>query len=185
MVKKATSVIILLAVLLTGVAAASTTAKADRNLPNIDYDAYSVEELRAMQSLILAAIQKKESQGQQSGLNQSSGARTADDSVIEISPQALIDAYKANEHAADEKYKGKNLEVKGIVSSIRQGVRGDFYITLVEKEEPFNFSSIMAYIKESEYSNLRKIKKGDTVAVRGICTGAAVSGAILEECVFP
>lgn len=49
---------------------------------------------------------------------------------FKISAATLIAAYEANEVAADEKFKGKLIEVTGVIDSIAKDIMGDLYVTL-------------------------------------------------------
>ena len=65
-------------------------------------------------------------------------------SVI-ITASKLYKEYNANEIAADEKYKGKIIEVTGVIRDIGNDIMDNAYITLVGDEY---FGDIQCYFNE-------------------------------------
>lgn len=88
---------------------------------------------------------------------------------IELSATDLFAAYKANEVAADAKYKGQPLKVSGIVVSINKNVMGDPFIELVGENE---FETVTANFDKSELQELSGLHKGQFVTVT--CRGAGM-----------
>lgn len=60
---------------------------------------------------------------------------TLDEPLIVVSARELDSDYDDNEVAADQKYKGKILEVSGIVASIDSSVGDQAIVQLVGKNE--------------------------------------------------
>ncbi len=77
----------------------------------------------------------------------------------------LYAEYDANEVNADDKYKNKQIAVKGIITKIAKDIMDDPYITLSTGD----FSEIQCSFKSSE--QLKTLSKGDNVTVVGKCTG--------------
>lgn len=100
---------------------------------------------------------------------------------IVVSSQQLFNAYQANEIAADEQYKGKQLLVTGTVDSIDKGPFGGFYLRL-QTSNPF--MSTMCDMENSEKQDLMALSKGDKARV--LCKGAGmtVGSPSLRNCVF-
>lgn len=86
-----------------------------------------------------------------------------------VTAKALIDAYDANEIAADQKYKDKVIQVSGQVEDISEDIMGDPYITLCIGE--YGFDCVQCYFADSEKGKLARLSKGQNVKVKGLCTG--------------
>lgn len=88
---------------------------------------------------------------------------TPDEKAVEISATALTKAYEENELAADEKYKGKTLEVSGTVSNIAETL-GSYTVQLKGHNIVL---TVMCSFEESEKSNIAKLKKGQKATLIG------------------
>lgn len=97
---------------------------------------------------------------------------------IELTADALFAAYKANEVAADEKYKGKLLKVSGVVKSIGKDVMDEPYIALRASDN--EFETVNAYFTKSDIENLAKLSKGQDVTVTCRGDGYHVMSPILD-----
>ncbi|MGS1028816.1 OB-fold protein [Burkholderia glumae] len=97
---------------------------------------------------------------------------------IEISAVDLYNAYKANEVAADAKYKGKQIKITGIVGTIGKDVMDDPYITLVAVND---FETVNVYFSKARIDDLSKLNKGDSISVT--CKGSGmVLGSPMLDC---
>ena len=85
---------------------------------------------------------------------------------ITISASKLYKEYNENEIAADEKYKGKIIEVTGVIRDIGNDIMDNAYITLVGDEY---FGDIQCYFNEK--SVVAKLSKGKRITVIGSCSG--------------
>lgn len=90
--------------------------------------------------------------------------------VQQISVDQLLSEYKSNEVAADQKFKGKVLEIAGTVNSIGKDIGNDPYITL-KSGENFDFRGVQCYFDKSQESQLANISKGQQITIRGMCSG--------------
>ena len=90
-------------------------------------------------------------------------------SVI-ITASKLYKEYNANEIAADEKYKGKIIEVTGVIRDIGNDIMDNAYITLVGDEY---FGDIQCYFNEK--SVVAKLSKGKRITVIGSCSGLMIN----------
>ncbi len=119
--------------------------------------------------------------------NQSSNSETAnepEEEVIKVTAEDLYAEYEANEVAAEQKYKGKLLEITGTVDSISRDVLDDLYITLESDESGFSIASVQCYINEKDEASVNKaasLSKGDTVTIRGY-VGSAILNLTVEKC---
>ena len=90
-------------------------------------------------------------------------------SVI-ITASKLYKEYNSNEIAADEKYKGKIIEVTGVIRDIGNDIMDNAYITLVGDEY---FGDIQCYFNEK--SVVAKLSKGKRITVIGSCSGLMIN----------
>lgn len=100
--------------------------------------------------------------------------------VAEVTAHQLFEAYKGNEIAADEKYKGKILIVKGTVSDIGKDILDDMYLTL-DTGNPI--LSVQTFFADRFKSRLASMKKGDRVALRCRCDGK-FGNVLMKDCAF-
>ena len=87
--------------------------------------------------------------------------------ALKVENWKLWDDYDANEVAADEKYKGKRLEVTGIVARVEKDFTGSVIIQLVARNQ---FMATRAGMVATPDDRIAKLKKGDKVIA--LCTGA-------------
>lgn len=88
--------------------------------------------------------------------------------VLSISAKKLYSEYEANEVAADLKYKGKVIEVTGIVRLIDRGLMDEIYVTLKGNEY---FGDIQCFFSESRAQEAAALKKGSKITIIGLCDG--------------
>ena len=93
---------------------------------------------------------------------------------IEISATDLFEAYQANEVAADMKYKGKILNVQGVIESISKDFMDDPYIVLAVPQN--QFMGIHASFSKAALEKLSTLQKGMKVTLT--CRG---SGMVFNE----
>lgn len=91
---------------------------------------------------------------------------TLDEPLIVVSAREIASDYDDNEVAADQKYKGKILEVSGIVASIDSSVGDQAIVQLVGKNE-FQTVSTQGNNDFTQYATT--LKKGQNVVL--ICKG--------------
>lgn len=84
--------------------------------------------------------------------------------AIKVTAAELAAAYKKNEVAADEKYKGKKIEITGTVESIDSGA-GDEPRVQLEGGEMF----ITVTLQDIPKDEAKKLSKGDKV--KAVCKG--------------
>ena len=99
-------------------------------------------------------------------LDQSPKVTSDSNPSITISASKLYKEYNENEIAADEKYKGKIIEVTGVIRDIGNDIMDNAYITLVGNEY---FGDIQCYFNEK--SVVAKLSKGKRITVIGSCSG--------------
>ena len=100
--------------------------------------------------------------------------------VITISAIRLYEDYKANEVAADEKYKGKILQVTGVVGNIGKDIVGIMYISLKTNDL---IGSVQCMFAGEHKERISQISKGTKVTIKGKCSGLMMN-VILRKCSF-
>lgn len=88
--------------------------------------------------------------------------------IIRITAPKLVEEYDANEIAADEKYKGKTLQVKGIVEEIGKDLLGNMYIAL---RGDGLLLSVACFFEDDYAKQLAKISKDQRLTIEGVCDG--------------
>jgi hypothetical protein len=101
-----------------------------------------------------------------------------------ISAVALFEAYSSNEAAADDEYKGKILEVTGVIDSVGKGLFDKIYIALKENNTQFTLGAVRCNVTEDAEDDAKKLSKGQRVTIRGKCDGQAGPIVKIEDCVI-
>jgi uncharacterized protein YyaL (SSP411 family) len=81
---------------------------------------------------------------------------------------AFVKEFETNEQASNKKYWDRVIKVDGTVKDIRQDERGFYSISLGDTA---SMSSVRCSIDSSHSSEAAAIKKGSTIAIKGICSG--------------
>ena len=101
--------------------------------------------------------------------------------AIQVSAPTLYRAYHRNEVAADAAYKGRILDVRGIVSSIDKDFMDQVVIRLATDNE---FESVDANLQKSEASQASQLEKGQMVRVSCTGGGMVIGSPVLNDCTF-
>lgn len=89
-------------------------------------------------------------------------ATTSDESVYRTTAKELVELYKANEVAADDKIGGRKVEMTGIVQDITKNIANDVVLKL---ESGNRFMPVSLSMADSEKSQASKLKKGQKITV--------------------
>ncbi|MHC5079772.1 MAG: OB-fold protein, partial [Planctomycetota bacterium] len=100
--------------------------------------------------------------------------------ALTVSAAQLFKDYEENEVAADEKYKGKILQVSGEVSDIGKDIMDKMYVNL--KTENM-FMHVQCYFSDKHKDKLKTMKKGQQVTIKGKCDGKLM-GVNLRGCLL-
>ena len=100
-----------------------------------------------------------------------------------IDAETLHAEYKANEVAADKKYKGKVLEVTGTVKEIKKDVFNHPCVLMELNQNQF-MSSVDCRFPDTAQAQLGNLRKGDQITVRGRCEGMLISAVQLKDCIL-
>ncbi len=98
----------------------------------------------------------------------------ADAKGIKVEAAALFNAYSSNEQSANTNYLEKILEVSGEVTSVTQNAEG-FTVVLLKTDDPM--FGINCTLEQKDV----RVKEGDTVTLKGICTGY-LTDVVLIRC---
>lgn len=117
------------------------------------------------------------------GTNASGSAEkeTPKEEVIKISAVDILAEYEANEVAATEKYKGKMLEISGVIDDFGKDILDKTYLTISDGKE-FSTNSVQLYFDDSENSKVAELKKGDSVVIVGRCGDFSVFNLAVNNC---
>jgi len=126
---------------------------------------------------ILVSALGSPKEGQETASSDTEAVTT--EQVITISASQLYSDYKQNELAADEKYKGKMIEVSGTVATIEE-MFGQKFITLNTGDI---IGKIQCFLDDSEGSKAASLTVGQQIILTGKGDGMSFNVA-LRNCVI-
>jgi len=91
----------------------------------------------------------------------------------------LATEYKANQVAADDKYKNKTIEVSGTIYNIGKDILDAPYVTLNGVDMVTN---IQCMFDKSDQSQLTSLAKDTKIVLRGKVSGQVVFNVLLNNC---
>jgi hypothetical protein len=116
------------------------------------------------------------------GGSDSSNETVANEPEIAVHATQLLADYKANEVAADERYKGKVIQVTGYVDSIGKDILDSMYVTL-KAGGRYEFASVQCFFPKKDKDQLSQLRKGQAVTITGRCQGKMMN-VLLKGCVL-
>jgi hypothetical protein len=90
--------------------------------------------------------------------------------AIVIPVKTLLADYKGNEVRADGTYKGKIVQITGVVHDVKRDILGSLYVT-VGSGAAFELPVAQCFFEESAVPKASQLNKGDRVTVRGRVEG--------------
>ncbi len=96
---------------------------------------------------------------------------------IVIAAPVLAKEYSADEKAADGKYLNKAIEVTGSVSEMEKNQDGGLMVIL-QTEDPTG--GIQCTMRDKNANPA----KGQTITVKGFCSGNGITGVSLTDCII-
>lgn len=103
---------------------------------------------------------------------------TVDDKKgIEVAAMALSKEYAADESAANAKYLNKVIEVTGTVSETEENQDGGMMVIL-DTGDPM--AGVQCAMREKGVT----ANKGQTVSIKGFCSGSGITGISLTDCII-
>ena len=100
---------------------------------------------------------------------------------LNISASELINAYKENEVKADKMYKGKIVEVNGIVDGIDSDIDDKAVVRLSDGDE-FSFDKVSCYIDNDNQNKACELEKGQNVTIIGKADGEVIGRPQIKDC---
>ena len=100
----------------------------------------------------------------------------ADEKGITVTAAALVKAYQGNESAANTAYLDQSLEIKAEITEIKTDQTGNTTITLKSDDA---LAGVLCTLKNSDNS----LKVGQTITIKGICTGF-LSDVVLKDAII-
>ena len=100
---------------------------------------------------------------------------------LSISATELINAYNENEVKADKMYKGKIVEVNGIVDGIDSDMDDKAVVRLSDGDK-FSIYTVSCYIDDENQDNACELKKGDNVTIIGKADGEIIGEPVIKDC---
>lgn len=100
---------------------------------------------------------------------------------IVISAVNLLDEYDQNEVRADSNYRGRVLEVSGVVHSIGTAF-SQTYVTIGTGEK-YEFITVQCYFNSGQLDTVASLNKGDEVTIIGKCDGKSLNVS-LSNCIL-
>ncbi len=91
----------------------------------------------------------------------------------------LVADFESDEQKANEKYLGKVIEVTGVVSVSNINEQGELNVTLMGGD----LAGVGCQFENTKKAVNKKINIGDTVTIKGICTGILID-VVLVDCVI-
>jgi tRNA_anti-like len=87
---------------------------------------------------------------------------------VNVSAKQLVNDFTTNEETANTKYLGKVLNVNGFLFEVQN--LNDTLLTLLIGDSS-QVSKVSCLIDRVHIKNSKKYKQGDSVSIKGICTG--------------
>lgn len=100
---------------------------------------------------------------------------------VKVSADQIRRDYQSNEVTADDRYRGKIIDVTGIVKAVKKSVLGDPYVALSTSNM---FESTDARFSAEDATVLRSFLRGDKVILRCVGNGVALGSPQIEDCVL-
>jgi len=97
---------------------------------------------------------------------------------FELTAEELYTAYRENEVAADEMYKGKKLAITGTITDIGKDVTDRPYVVF----KIYFLESVTCYFSKENNSVIAKMNKTDGATIVGVCGGLFLKNVVIKDC---
>ena len=87
-----------------------------------------------------------------------------EEEVMSVTATQLYSDYKGNQVAADEKYKGKTLEVSGTISTIGKDILDTMYVSLKTGDI---IGAVQCMLEDSELEKAANLTQGQQITLTG------------------
>lgn len=103
---------------------------------------------------------------------------------MDVTVSQIVSDFRSNAASANVKYKDKILQITGTVEKIEEN-----YVVLQSNngfvDGGFDLLGVNVYFSDSEKSKMMTLNKGQTIVIKGICTGKGFADSInIENCVM-
>lgn len=98
-------------------------------------------------------------------------------SDLTLTADTIINDFSSDENVANSKYLEKIIEVKGTISEVKNE-KGKGIVTLKTNDD---FGSVICHLSADATKNISSLKEGQTITLKGICTGYLMD-VILVKC---
>jgi len=102
--------------------------------------------------------------------------------IIQVNINEILSAYKNNEIGADNKYKGKLIQVTGKISSIKKDILDNLYVTL-GTGAVLEIPQIQAFFDDSMNNQLGQLCKGHRLTIVGRVDGLMFN-VLTRDCII-
>lgn len=99
-----------------------------------------------------------------------------------VSASELHKAYKTNEVAADEKFKGKVVRVTGKLIGVSKDFSDAIYLTIHPGTEMGEMEALHAYFDDNQKAVIATLKPGEVITFDGKVDGFMMGSVMLKEC---
>jgi hypothetical protein len=106
-----------------------------------------------------------------------SSAPTIENTAIMVDAKQYFKDYQDNEVTADEKYKGKDILISGVVASIQKDFTDGAYITLSVDE--IGIQNVRVTLKDN--NDAKTLHKGQAVRFSGIGGGMIMGDPLIDD----
>lgn len=95
---------------------------------------------------------------------------------ITLTANTILTDFTTDENAANTKYLEKIIQVSGVVSNVKTE-NNKAIITLQTSND---FASILCHLSEESSKKVQSIKIGETIKLKGICTGFLMDVVLIK-----
>lgn len=110
------------------------------------------------------------------------GSAKASTPEFSVSAAEITQAYQDNEVAADSKYKGKTIEITGIVGDIKKDILDDVYVIIGTGKE-FEISEVQCFVAGNMVGKAGSLAKGSRITAVGRVDGLMMN-VLVKDCRF-
>lgn len=102
--------------------------------------------------------------------------------IMQVNIHEILSAYKNNEIGADNKYKGKLIQVTGKIGSIKKDILDNLYVTLGTGKF-LEIPQIQAFFNDSKNNQLAQLRKGHQLTIVGRVDGLMMN-VLMNGCII-
>ena len=127
------------------------------------------------------SISVESSDSKQTSVSNENNNKKQMEPELSISAAELINAYNENEVKADKMYKGKIVEVNGIVDGIDSDMDDKAVVRLSDGDE-FSIYTVSCCIDDENQDKACELNKGENVTIIGKADGEVIGLPYIKDC---